>query len=534
MSTALRSSPVEDDAGAARWTTTNAAESLPGVIDPLTWTFYFPAVEHGTRAAWRDLGALTAPEVGLDLAPELCFYGIFAGRMAMNLDRFCAMADRMPGSSAAKLEEHLFGGSAGTHAGTSSARRYPAVALRAPFGVRRAERTMLRLEREIGARRREVLAELAAGADETTARGYLCEALDYVQPWNRSHVLLSMVAQGLYERIGNLTAAAGCPEVLGDLVKTLDGTDETRTVADVWALSRGELSEATFLDRHGYHGHDEGRLSATVWRENPAPLRKLAASYRDMPDAQHPRHAVTRRVEAQARAQAALLDNLDPLRSRGMRLLLPMGLRYTGLRETGRTTFLQILDIGRASARALGAHLVARGVLNQPDDVFMLTVEELLHPASDLRDLVSGRHHDHDTFSGVDLPQHWTGTPERLPLSAEAATETEAEPMEGPQLIGLPGSPGAADGIARVIRDPEDDFEPGEILVCRTTDPSWAPLFAMTSAVVIDIGGAMSHGAIVARELGIPCVINTKSGTRRIKDGDRLRVDGSAGTITFT
>jgi pyruvate,water dikinase len=85
----------------------------------------------------------------------------------------------------------------------------------------------------------------------------------------------------------------------------------------------------------------------------------------------------------------------------------------------------------------------------------------------------------------------------------------------------------------RVIVDPgdTDDFEPGEVLVCRATDPSWAALFYLASAVVIDIGGDMSHGAIVARELGLPAVVNTGDGTTRLCTGDRVRVDGSAGTV---
>jgi pyruvate,water dikinase len=79
----------------------------------------------------------------------------------------------------------------------------------------------------------------------------------------------------------------------------------------------------------------------------------------------------------------------------------------------------------------------------------------------------------------------------------------------------------------------DDDLQPGEILVCRTTDPSWVSLFLAASAVVIDIGGQLSHGAIVARELGIPCVVNTRDGTRRIRTGDALRVDGTTGQVTI-
>src|SRR5262249_30171872 len=98
----------------------------------------------------------------------------------------------------------------------------------------------------------------------------------------------------------------------------------------------------------------------------------------------------------------------------------------------------------------------------------------------------------------------------------------------------IPVTPGVVTGRARVVRDPETDDgpEPGEILVCRTTDPSWAAVLIISAALVIDIGGPISHGAIVARELGIPCVIRTRDGTAKIADGDLIEVDGSAGTVT--
>ena len=102
-------------------------------------------------------------------------------------------------------------------------------------------------------------------------------------------------------------------------------------------------------------------------------------------------------------------------------------------------------------------------------------------------------------------------------------------------IVGLGVSPGIVEGVAHVIADPTEpsDFEPGDILVCHATDPSWASLFLLASGVVIDIGGMLSHGAIVARELGIPCVINTGSGTQRLHSGDRIRIDGTAGAVTL-
>ena len=88
------------------------------------------------------------------------------------------------------------------------------------------------------------------------------------------------------------------------------------------------------------------------------------------------------------------------------------------------------------------------------------------------------------------------------------------------------------EGVARVVHDPDfAEIEPDEILVSPTTNPSWSSIMFVSSGLVVDIGGALSHAAVVARELGLPCVVNTQSGSRTIRTGDRLRVDGKEGTV---
>ena len=100
-------------------------------------------------------------------------------------------------------------------------------------------------------------------------------------------------------------------------------------------------------------------------------------------------------------------------------------------------------------------------------------------------------------------------------------------------ITGVPGSPGQVVGSARIIRTPADfgRLQPGDILVCPFTDPTWTPLFDVASAVVADIGGPLSHAAIVAREYGIPAVLGTGDATSRIKDGEKIMVDGRKGSV---
>jgi phosphohistidine swiveling domain-containing protein len=99
------------------------------------------------------------------------------------------------------------------------------------------------------------------------------------------------------------------------------------------------------------------------------------------------------------------------------------------------------------------------------------------------------------------------------------------------RLSGIAAAPGSLTGTARVLADPYGEFDAGDILFARTVDPGWAPILACAGAVVLDIGGVLSHGAVVARELGIPCVVNVKVGTEMAVSGSTVTVDGSAGKV---
>jgi pyruvate,water dikinase len=236
----------------------------------------------------------------------------------------------------------------------------------------------------------------------------------------------------------------------------------------------------------------------------------------------------TARGDQRRRAEAELLAALPALRRKPAQLVLGVAARLIPLRGVGKAAFLRCSDVGRTAARVIGAELAAQGVLEDPEDVFMFTIDELLRP--DLRDrewgVIAERRATRAEYKQLDVPEFWDGMPEPFPVATGAERAEVA-------VTGAAVSPGVVEGVARLILDPDgdEDLEPGEILVCRTTDPSWASLMMVASALVIDIGGPISHGAIVARELGIPCVTGTRTGTSAIRTGDRLRVDGGAGTV---
>jgi phosphohistidine swiveling domain-containing protein len=299
-------------------------------------------------------------------------------------------------------------------------------------------------------------------------------------------------------------------------------------VRDLWALSRSGVDLDTFLLRHGFHGPDEGQMASRVWREDPGPLRALAERYSGLGEDADPAAVERRQAAQRAAAEAELLDAVGRLRAPGTRLLLRIARAIIPQREIGKANYTQCLDVARLAARVMGTELAAAGRLDDADDVFYLTVDELLtdRPTGALQSLVKERRAIRDEYLGYELPDRWTGPPVPIPV-----TPAHAEPASG-AVTGVAVGGGTVTGRVRIVLDPaEVDFEPGEILVCRTTDPGWVSFFHLAAGVAIDMGGQMSHGAIVARELGIPCVVNTIHGSRTIRTGDRLRVDGGAGTV---
>lgn len=145
----------------------------------------------------------------------------------------------------------------------------------------------------------------------------------------------------------------------------------------------------------------------------------------------------------------------------------------------------------------------------------------------DFREIVAGRHESYDReLRRRQVPQ--------MILSDGTDPEAIAAPPADGDLVGTAASTGHITGIARVVLDPVGaHLEPGEILVAPSTDPGWTPLFLTAGGLVMEMGGANSHGAVVAREYGIPAVVGVPNATRRIATGDEITIDGAAGTVTL-
>ena len=191
----------------------------------------------------------------------------------------------------------------------------------------------------------------------------------------------------------------------------------------------------------------------------------------------------------------------------------------------------------RLAALELGRRAVAAGRLDRPEQLFMLTADELgsFVAGGDFGDLVRGREATYLDLFDLEPPFVIDGTPP--PLSdwkRRSAAGTGPVLSPGQSISGVPGCPGVVRGVARVVLDASDpsQLEAGEVLVAPITDPSWTPLFMAASAVVVQVGSPFSHAAIVSRELGIPCVVSAGDCTTLIPNGATVEVDGTTGTVT--
>jgi pyruvate,water dikinase len=289
-----------------------------------------------------------------------------------------------------------------------------------------------------------------------------------------------------------------------------------------------------FLDRYGFRAVAEIDLGVPRWAEDPTHVLGVLANYLRLDDAATAPDAVFARSAARAEDAVATLTGRarrrGVVRGRAVGLALDRARQLAGLRELPKSHIVLVLGRARAQLREVGAELAAGGVLERADDVFLLGLREVAAALDgrDVRALVVERRRAHERET----------TRRHVPrVLLSDGSEPEARVVPVPEadgaLRGTPASAGTATGPARVVLDPHGAFlAPGEILVAPSTDPGWTPLFLTAGGLVMEMGGANSHGAVVAREYGIPAVVGVPGATARIAPGVRLTVDGGRGLVT--
>ena len=530
------------------WSRNNIAEALPGVCTALGFTFWFEPNNLGVLRGFRAVGACDRFEVKMPERPEEFLFGAFFGQAAINLSAQQPFFDRVPMFSRSALEEVMLSGEGD---GAAAKSRWHTLRFEAPR-LARMIWTALGLPRKQAALR--LLTErwwtLAVGDEKPrTIEGAvrtIVEAHDRFVGIMEIHMATGLIMGLLYARLARLAAMAGHPGFETKLVTGASGIDETEVLNGLWKVAHDQAGLDDFIGRYGFHGTAEGQISEPSWREDPSLLESLIDEMRRRPEDQSPVGLQRARERSRSEAEQAFLEPLPITQRLKARFVVVLTRRFVQLRETSKASFLRLIDAARCAARELGNQLEQEGVLDSAQDIHHLTLPEIADPRlcdnpPALREKIAGRIAQREKYLHVELPFNFSGVP--TPLKAQTLKQKPDETKPGdaePDQTGIPKtlngmgvSPGVIQGRVRVLTGPTGDarMESGEILVCPTTDPSWAGLLMLASGAVVDMGGSLSHGAVVARELGIPCVMNTGNGSKMLRTGDTVRVDGSTGVV---
>ncbi|HEU4339294.1 MAG TPA: PEP-utilizing enzyme [Planctomycetota bacterium] len=515
------------------WTFANFSETMPHPVSPMGWSL----MESGLRIFMRPLRL--ANDAGYTLFEFL--YGrvfwnltpVFGSRLMFSmLDRELEM---IAPSIRGTMKEILRKGRVRPRPiytlpqkvvlGLQAALLIPRIAMHAlwsalkPGGV---ERELDRLEAELRSRASPPDSDWRSSVRELDR--YVAWAFGNLKRRYGPAGILFMGVTGFFASVAGFLMKSRNANDLLDLLAPSRPSKTVEADLALWELSQKPLAPdapefLAYLDRYGH------RCPGEQDAYHPRPWDDPARAFARLQSAGGPSPAerFARQSQKQRDAAAARLKSLDPVRRLFARPLHRAASRYLPIREDGKHYVMLILGHSRRRLAAIGRGMRAEGVVADADDVFFLKLPELVRLArrdENVRERIAERREEFVKYRDV-----------RPPLIVTSEGIPEAPPA--PPLRGDGVSPGIAKGRVRVVLDPTRDgkMEPGEILVAPFTDPGWTPLFLRAAAVVTEVGGALSHGAVVAREFGLPAVVNVMDATKLLRTGETIEVDGSSGVV---
>jgi phosphohistidine swiveling domain-containing protein len=571
------------------WSNANIAENFPEPITPFLYSF----VARGYAAYFRNLGrafGISRRRMrALDEALEQ-IVGTHGGRLYYNLSNIHSVLHLAPGGAWLARFFNQFTGAdrfppprrveVPLHVRVAEALR---IAVRVPWHYLTVQRRVARFEAVADEFARSTQPHTLCALSERALAEQIRVFLDIrLRRWTDA-ALADTAAMVCYGGLKALLARwlSHCDQTAlqNDLLKGLPGLASAAPVERLWALSRMACDEARlqrllrdapaesvierlqseefcqfrealgqYFTQWGFRYSGELMLTQPTPQEQPLPVIRLLQMYvrlqqlgpAEISAAQaRAREAETERVATALTAQA--WRRALPLMSRAgwFRLVLRATQGAIRLRERARMKQALLYTRLRHVALALGDRLAARGIIERREDVFFLTTDEAIALATGGTPLpgataaiVAARKRDHAACAGLLPPDEFTldhgmqWTP--ATIVPPAALVKAADRMQGSGACG-----GSALGRATVALDVQDAHRiaAGGILVTRQTDPGWAAVFFLIKGLVVERGGMLSHGAIIAREYGIPAVVGVTDATRIIRDGDVVRVDGDLGVV---
>ncbi|GAB2680735.1 PEP-utilizing enzyme [Nocardia goodfellowii] len=506
-------------------TATNTSEALPGPLTPLTIDLHAGAI----RLANEAMGTMIALD-GIALEHWTSRVTTVLGHhLYINASIGVLAAANMPGWDEESIRRDAYGNIPDEIPLTPHGKPPMPTGLGSVAGTWRATSRVIATARRFAATAELINAAAKAEALDATAMHALEDEQLHVrallwrdrlhQAWQVASigVMMTGAATAVHARGKN---AAEVPidlrrlesakpmlavERLAEICRADPDLRALARAGDVAAARARSSAFAAALDAElaeiAHRGPGECELINPTFGDKPALLVTAAARAAEMP--------------------APKRDLVDPAPGRTAR----MAAGATVARERARDAVVRINHCLRMAVRERGARLVDAGVLQVPEDACFLTLDEIFGPPAEVGQVVARRRAERQRLQGIRMPDVIAGG--WAPVADAGVVAT------GAGLTGIGVCPGVVEGRVKLVLSLDDDIEPGDILVASVTDTGHTAMFAYAAAVVTDIGGSASHAAIVAREFGVPCVVDTKTATTSFSDGQRVRVDGAAGTVTL-
>ena len=536
---------IYTDAHGTVWCHHNLAEVLPAPL-PMTWSIIkkFMSGTGGLGKAYRSLGFYPSKRVDSEGILDL-----ICGRIYVNLNReaelhfdgfpfahdFNALKQNPQQAMYAQATPNI------THSTAS-------FWIKLPLHIVRMSRAEMRLRQcrsdfdrvltaqvfpafqsEVEAERNVSYSDLSDAELIAKLEAWCIKTLDDFAPKALTATLLAGFSlQRLEAALQKCVDETAAKNLASRLISELSGNLTVETNEKLQQVATGDLALTDFLKDYGHRGVDEFELAQSRWREDTAYIEQIVESFRQedtgiaLSKDDRTKQQMEQRVSAEAEL-AELVKDKGGLRKQ-IESELDFTRRYMPFRETAKF----YLMLGYEQIRRALLELDRRYQLD--GGIFYLVPDELqqLINGKALGDVIATRKMEREHMLQIEVPDViFSDSLEQIgaPMLTNAA-----ETYKG---VGV--SAGAATGKARVLLTPTD-VRPSDrdyILVCPSTDPAWTPLFLHAAGLVMERGGILSHGAVVAREYGVPAVANIPNATRHIADGQILQIDGNEGTVSI-
>ncbi len=561
------------------YTRANVGEVFPDPVTPLSATIGITAEsEPGWREAFERFGAIELDEYDPDNNEII---GVFGGYCYLNVSLSRIVGVRTPGLTPEMIDATFFGTQPGIppyrqRASDERPDLTERVGATLQWILTTPDRADLVAEQEAMEALRDARPDLSTLSDAELV-GRLRELMaTHFRRLFGEHIFTTYCATVPTGILQQAAVAAGDPTMAMRLIAGVGDVESAQPSMLMWDLGRiaagaPDLSAAfeegitglpariealaaagdsaaksfladfeAFLHDHGCRGPNEWEMRSPTWETHPELALAAIDRMRLSPGSAAPSVLQSERSDEREALGTKLVAAMaaDPEAQAQVQAALHAATVFLAGRERSKTNAIRLVHECRVAMQELGRRMVERGIFDSEGEYGMLRSDELdaflADPAAMAPEL-RRREAAYAELARLEPPFVFEGSPPPMADWPQRDARPVAVASTGDVLEGVPGCPGTARGIARVITSSHEPgaLEPGDVLVAEITDPSWTPLFVPSAAVVVNVGAPLSHAIIVSRELGIPCVVSVTDATRRIPDGALVEVNGDLGTVTI-